>query len=53
MLNQILVGAAIIVITILIHAGGMSLALRWLSMTYIRQLHLARLWTRSLVVAVP
>ena len=39
------------VITVLIHAGGMSLALRWLSMTYGRQLHLAKFWIRSLVVA--
>lgn len=51
MLNQILVGAAIMVITVLIHAGGMSLALRWLSMTYGRQLHLAMFLIRSLVVA--
>jgi len=51
MLNQILVGAAIIVITLLIHAGGMSLALRWLSMTYVKKLHLAWFWIRSLVVA--
>ena len=51
MLVQVLIGSALIIITTLIHGGGMSVALRWLTMTYAKRLHLASFWKRSLVVA--
>jgi voltage-gated potassium channel Kch len=51
MLVQVLIGSALILVTTLIHAGGMSVALRWLTMTYAKRLHLASFWKRSLVVA--
>lgn len=51
MLNQILIGTGLLVITILIHAVGMSAALRWLMFARLRQFHLARFWVRSLAVA--
>ena len=51
MLSQILVGVAIMVITILIHALGMSSALRWLMFAHSRNFHLAWFWIRSLVIA--
>lgn len=51
MLHQLLVGFVMIVATTLIHAAGMSVALRWLGFSYGRGLHLNSFLVRSLVVA--
>jgi len=51
MLHQVLIGSAMIVATTVIHAAGMSVALRWITMAHAKRLSLAPFWVRSLVVA--
>jgi voltage-gated potassium channel Kch len=50
MLIQILIGSTLMLITTIIHAGGMAVGLRWFTMTYAKRFGMASLLTRSLVV---
>ena len=50
MLFQILLGSVLILLTTVIHAGGMSVGLRWLKMMVSRHQELGSFLTRSLVV---
>ena len=52
MLLQGLLGCALVVVTTVIHAGGMSAALRWLALALGRGLGEGSFWRRSLVVSV-
>jgi voltage-gated potassium channel Kch len=52
MLLQILIGATMMILTTIIHAGGMAVGLRWLMVTYAKRMGKASLLTRSLVVGV-
>ena len=50
MLLQILVGSGLLVMTTVMHAGGMGLGLRWLMSMSAKRLAMVTIWTRSLVV---
>jgi voltage-gated potassium channel Kch len=50
MLFQVLLGSVLILLTTVIHAGGMSVGLRWLKMMVSGRLELDSFLTRSLVV---
>lgn len=52
MLLQGLLGCALVVVTTVIHGGGMSAALRWLALALGRGLGEGSFWRRSLVVSV-
>jgi len=52
MLPQILIGSGLLVITTIIHAGGMSLGLRWLARAYSNPRLSASFVGRSLMIAV-
>jgi len=51
MLFQILIGSGVLILTTIIHAAGMSVALRWLTMVQAKNLSLASFWMRWLAVA--
>jgi len=51
MLTQILIGGALIVVTVLIHALGMSASLRFLKRAVEKKVGMASLWFRALVIA--
>ena len=50
MLLQILIGSAIMLITTIIHAGGMSIGLRWLTIVHAKQYVMDSITIRSLIV---
>ena len=50
MLLQILIGSAIMLITTIIHVGGMSIGLRWLTVAHAKQYVMNSIVIRSLVV---
>ena len=52
MLPQILIGCGLLVITTIIHAGGMSLGLRWLMLARSTPRILVSFLGRSLMIAV-
>ena len=52
MLIQVLIGSAMVIITAIIHAGGMAVSLRWITMAHTKRLGVATILTRSLVVGV-
>jgi voltage-gated potassium channel Kch len=52
MLVQVLIGAVLLLCTTILHALGMSAALRWLSLARGRIVDATSLWIRSLVAAV-
>ena len=51
MLTQILIGCALIIVTVLLHALGMSVSLRFLKRAIEMELDMASLWVRALVIA--
>ena len=50
MLTQILIGCALIIVTVLLHALGMSVSLRFLKRAIEMELDMASLWVRALVI---
>ena len=50
MLFQVLIGSMLMLLTTVIHAGGMSIGLRWLKMMYARRVKMDSFLRRSLVV---
>ena len=52
MLSQVLIGCAIMLITTIIHVGGMAIGLRWLTATRANQQVMDSIVNRSLVVGV-
>ena len=52
MLFQFVVASIAVLMTVVIHAGGQAVGLRWLIAARARRLHVAVMWIRSLVVGI-
>lgn len=52
MLLQIFIGSIVMIATVIIHAGGMAVGLRWLIIAHDHQLELRPILVRSLVVGM-
>lgn len=50
MLHQVLIGSVLMIITTFIHAGGMALGFRWLTIIYTERSDIPSIFTRALVV---